>query len=76
MINSVHSSDGCYTYVKEISGGQCAISLGAEEQQALSKALMSDVHVATYVEEDTQQTKRNKYMVDETLDLSDEEYYD
>ena len=76
LINSIHSSDGCYTYVKEISGGQCAISLGAEEQQALSKALMSDVHVATYVEEDTQQTKRNKYMVDETLDLSDEEYYD
>ena len=76
LINSVHSSDGCYTYVKEITGGQCAISLGAEEQQALSKALMNDVHGSAFVKENTQQTRRNKYMVDEALDLSDEEFYD
>ncbi len=76
IINSVHSSDGCYTYVKEIAAGRCAIQLGAEEQQALNKALMSDVHGSSYVQENMQQTRRNKYMVDEATDLTDEDFYD
>ena len=40
IINSVHGTDGCYTYSKEIVGGQCDIALGKEEQEALSKALL------------------------------------
>lgn len=39
IINSVHGTDGCYTYSKEIKDGSCEISLGAEEQQALVKAM-------------------------------------
>lgn len=39
VLNSVHSTDGCYTYTKEIKGGVCNISLGEEEQEALSMAM-------------------------------------
>lgn len=39
IINSVHSSDGCYVYTKEIVEGECAILLGEEEQKALMLAL-------------------------------------
>ena len=39
IINSVHSSEGCYSYTKEIRGGTCKISLGKEEQQALDVAM-------------------------------------
>lgn len=39
IINSVHSSDGCYSYTKEIRGGQSEISLGNEEKVALDIAM-------------------------------------
>ena len=39
IINSVHSTDGCYTYTKEIKDGLCAIALGEEEQIALDMAM-------------------------------------
>lgn len=39
VLNSVHSTDGCYTYTKEIKKGECEISLGTEEQKALSMAM-------------------------------------
>ncbi len=39
ILNSVHSSDGCYVYTKEIVDGECAISLGEEEKKALMLAL-------------------------------------
>lgn len=39
VLNSVHSTEGCYTYTKEIRGGECEISLGEEEQKALSMAM-------------------------------------
>lgn len=39
IINSVHSTDGCYTYTKEIKMGECSISLGTEESEALSIAM-------------------------------------
>lgn len=41
ILNSVHSTEGCYTYTKEISKGQCAIELGNEERMALEKAMES-----------------------------------
>ena len=39
ILNSVHSTDGCYTYTKEIKSGECEISLGEEEKKALSIAM-------------------------------------
>lgn len=39
IINSVHSTEGCYSYTKEIRNGDCAISLGTEEAEALSIAM-------------------------------------
>lgn len=39
IINSVHSTDGCYSYTKEIIAGECSITLGKEEAEALSKAM-------------------------------------
>lgn len=39
ILNSVHSSEGCYTYVKEIKAGLCEIDLSNEEKEALSQAM-------------------------------------
>lgn len=39
IINSVHSSEGCYSYTKEIKDGASKISLGIEEQKALDIAM-------------------------------------
>lgn len=39
IINSVHSSEGCYSYTKEIKLGESDISLGAEEAEALEIAM-------------------------------------
>lgn len=39
ILNSVHSSEGCYTYVKEIKSGLYDIDLSNEEKEALSQAM-------------------------------------
>ena len=39
LLNSVHSSEGCYSYTKEIKQGESDISLGAEETEALDIAM-------------------------------------
>lgn len=39
ILNSVHGSDGCYTYSKEIKSGRCELTLGEEEKNALSLAM-------------------------------------
>lgn len=39
IINSVHSTEGCYSYTKEIKQGVSAISLGREEEEALAIAM-------------------------------------
>ena len=38
LINSVHSTEGCYSYTKPILNGECELALGKEEQQALDIA--------------------------------------
>lgn len=43
IMNSVHSTDGCYSYTKEIRNGESNISLGEEEKKALEKAMTSGV---------------------------------
>ncbi len=42
ILNSVHSTEGCYSYTKEIVNGLCAITLGDEEKQALDMAMGID----------------------------------
>lgn len=42
LLNSVHSSDGCYVYTKEIIEGECSVSLGDEEKKALTLALQEE----------------------------------
>ncbi len=39
IINSVHGTDGCYTYSKIISDGKCDLALGDEEKKALAIAM-------------------------------------
>lgn len=38
IINSIHSKDGCYNYIKEIIKGESYIPLGDEEAEALEQA--------------------------------------
>ena len=38
VMNAVHSREGCYTYIKEIVGGNSIIVLAEEEQEALNMA--------------------------------------
>ena len=39
IINSVHSTEGCYSYTKEIRHGESEISLGKEEAEAMAIAI-------------------------------------
>ena len=39
ILNSVHSTEGCYTYIKEIKSGISEIDLSNEEKSALSQAM-------------------------------------
>jgi len=42
VLNAVHSREGCYTYIKEIIGGNSIIVLCEEEQEALNIAKTSN----------------------------------
>ena len=39
FVNSMYSREGCYSYVKTISGGKCSIEMSEEEQKALKIAV-------------------------------------
>lgn len=39
VMNSVYGNEGSYTYIKQITEGESAITLGKEEQQALNMAI-------------------------------------
>lgn len=39
VMNSVHSQEGCYLYLKEVDRGQTETLLGNEEKEALEQAL-------------------------------------
>ena len=41
VMNSVHSTEGCYSYTKEIKAGESSVLLGKEEQEALAVAMQS-----------------------------------
>lgn len=38
ILNTIHSSEGCYSYTKDIINGRCDISLSEEEQKAIDMA--------------------------------------
>ena len=38
ILNTIHSSEGCYSYTKDIVNGNCDISLSPEEQKAIDIA--------------------------------------
>lgn len=39
VLNSMHSREGCYTYIKEIVNGESAIELSENEKEALNSAI-------------------------------------
>jgi hypothetical protein len=39
VLNSVHSREGCYLYLKEVERGTTEVVLGDEEKEALEQAL-------------------------------------
>lgn len=39
VLNSVHSREGCYVYIKEVDRGETDVLLGSEEKDALEQAL-------------------------------------
>ena len=39
VMNAIHSREGCYLYIKEITGGESEIVLGKEEAESLKKAV-------------------------------------
>lgn len=57
LMNAVHSREGCYTYIKEIIGGNSIIVLSEEEQTALdiAKGIISDPSKA-----DEEKSKKKK----------------
>jgi len=65
VLNSVHSSDGCYTYTKEIKDGKSDISLGEEEQQALALAIGSKENKEPVKEVREQQEVKREQPVNE-----------
>lgn len=42
IINAMHSREGCYTYIKEIVGGQSYIELADEEAESLERAIYQE----------------------------------
>lgn len=42
ILNSVHSTDGCYSYTKRITKGESDVPLAGEEQHALEKAMKAE----------------------------------
>ncbi len=42
VLNSVHSSDGCYSYTKRITNGESDVPLGEEERHALLTAMKTE----------------------------------
>ncbi len=43
VLNAVHSKEGCYTYIKEIIGGNAVVLLAEEEKEAVQQAINYNV---------------------------------
>lgn len=53
ILNSVHSMEACYTYVKEVRNGRADVVLGEEENEALNKALKSNYFEPVLINEES-----------------------
>lgn len=42
IMNSVHSTEGCYSYAKEVRNGKCKMDLSKEESEAMAMAMNSN----------------------------------
>ena len=42
IINSMHSREGCYNYIKEIVKGESYVELSEEEAESLERAIFQD----------------------------------
>ena len=43
LLNSVHSSDGCYSYTKRVKDGDSQIALSNEEKVAVERAISGNL---------------------------------
>lgn len=68
LINSVHSSTGCYSYTKKIKEGQSEIELSKEEKTALERALEKQTYSAV------RKPRSKKKAIPEDEDEFEEEY--
>jgi len=86
IINSVHGSDGSYTYAKEIISAHSGVALGEEEQEALNKALgfvgASSVAVSAFDEPEEEEEEKSlppvkvsRVQKQKDFDDADEEEY-
>lgn len=44
IVNSMHSREGCYTYIKEIVRGESYIELADEEAESLEQAVYQEIY--------------------------------
>lgn len=44
ILNVLHSTDGSYSYIKEIVNGQSYVELGEEERESLDRAIYQEVY--------------------------------
>ena len=65
VLNSVHSRDGCYLYMKDVLEGRTEVLLGNEEQEALEQAL-------GYIGKPGRSRKKEIQREDEELEADDE----
>ncbi len=42
ILNYVHGTEGCYSYIKHVKNGSCDIELAKEEKHALEKAMATE----------------------------------
>ena len=65
VLNSVHSRDGCYLYMKDVLEGRTEVLLGNEEREALEQAL-------GYIGKPGRSRKKEIQREDEELEADDE----
>ena len=51
ILNSVHSREGCFVYVKVVDRGQTEVLLGTEEKEALEQALGYKTGIIAFISE-------------------------
>lgn len=47
IINSIHNKEGCYTYMKKVTGGMTKVAISKEEEDALKQAMYGEQSCTT-----------------------------